>query len=112
MAEAFDPFASTSVQAFDPFAPETPVPEQDGALTRGTKNALNSVKSGYALLTGDTDGLAQLTAERDAYRKANPGTPEGNELMQAWERGDGVLGGAKEVVGEMTKDWQLSLIHI
>ena len=106
MAEAFDPFASATVQAFDPFAPETPEPEQDGALTRGAKNAWNSIQSGYSLLTGDTESLAKLTAERDAYRKANPGTPEGNELMQAWERGDGVLGGAKEVVGEMTKDWQ------
>ncbi|MGL4648343.1 MAG: hypothetical protein ACRC1H_02950, partial [Caldilineaceae bacterium] len=31
---------------------------------------------------------------------------EGNELMQAWERGDGIVGGAKEVVGEMAKDWR------
>lgn len=47
-----------------------------------------------------------LAAERDAYRKANPGTKEGNELMSAWDSGDGIAGGIKNVVGEIGKDWK------
>lgn len=83
-----------------------PIPEQDGALTRGAKNAWNSIQSGASLLTGDTENLARLTAERDAYRRANPGTPEGNELMAAWNRGEGVGDAVSNVAGEMKKDWQ------
>ena len=80
--------------------------DQDSALVRGTKNAWNSIKTGGALLTGDADLAAQLAAERDAYRRANPGTKEGNELMNAWESGDGISGGISNVAGEMAKDWR------
>jgi len=80
--------------------------DQDSALVRGTKNAWNSIKTGGALLTGDADLASQLAAERDSYRRANPGTKEGNELMKAWESGDGISGGISNVAGEISKDWR------
>ena len=70
-----------------------------GAITPGWT-------AGGALLTGDADLASQLAAERDSYRRANPGTKEGNELMKAWESGDGISGGISNVAGEISKDWR------
>ena len=84
---------------------ETP---QDSALTRGITQAKSAAKTAKALTIGDYETVAQLAAERDAYRKANPGTKEGNELMSAWDSGDGIAGGIKNVVGEIGKDWKES----
>lgn len=83
----------------------SPPLEQDGAITRGAKQAVNSARRAGDLLLGDYASAADRVAEADTYRRANPGTPEGNELMAAWERGDGVAGGVSEVAGEMAKDW-------
>ena len=79
---------------------------QDSALTRGITQAKSAAKTAKALSIGDYETVAQLAAERDAYRKANPGTKEGNELMSAWDSGDGIAGGIKNVVGEIGKDWK------
>ena len=63
---------------------------QDSALTRGITQAKSAAKTAKALSIGDYETVAQLAAERDAYRKANPGTKEGNELISAWDSGDGI----------------------
>jgi len=84
---------------------DLPDVEKDGPLTRGFKRAINSGRTAYNLTTGDAETGATLAAERADYARKNPGSPEGNELMAAWERGDGVTGGIKEVAGEVAKDW-------
>lgn len=98
--------APASADLFAEFGIDVPALEQDGALIRGVKRATNSARSAYNLATGDAETGAQLAADRAAYEKANPGTPAGNELMAAWQRGDGALGGMSEVASEMKKDWQ------
>lgn len=79
---------------------------QDNALKRGWNKMIQSVGITGALATGDADSAAQKIAEAARYQQANPGTPEGNELMAAWQRGDGISGGLKEVGGEFAKDWR------
>ena len=105
---AFDdliPGASSqpSTGAFDDLIPKQA--DQDNPLARGIKHAVSSAKTAAALTTGDYDAAANLATERDTYAKRNPGSKEGNELMQAWESGDGVMGGIKGVAGEFAKDW-------
>ncbi|MCK6392065.1 hypothetical protein [Zoogloea sp.] len=78
----------------------------DGPFMRGVNQAKNSAQTFANLATGDAAGAAQRVAEGAAYRRENPGTKEGNELMAAWERGDGITGGIKEVAGEFAKDWR------
>lgn len=80
--------------------------DQDGALKRGWNKMIQSVGITGALATGDADAAAQRIAEAARYQQANPGTPEGNELMAAWQRGDGISGGLSEVGGEFKKDWR------
>ena len=79
---------------------------QDNPLVRGYQQAKNSALTAGSLLAGNYDQTADLVAENAAYRAANPGTPEGNELMAAWQRGDGIAGGIKEVAGEFARDWR------
>ena len=81
---------------------------QDNPLTRGYKHAVSSAKTAKAMVTGDYQEAARLASERDTYAKRNPGSKEGNELMQAWGAGDGVSGGIKNVAGEFAKDWKES----
>jgi hypothetical protein len=100
--------------AENPFLPQNPFltpgallkGEDDGPLTRGFANMSSSVRSAGSLLKGDHAEVARLADERAAYRRANPGSPEGNELMAAWEAGDGIAGGASNVAGEIAKDWR------
>jgi N12 class adenine-specific DNA methylase len=80
--------------------------EQDGALKRGWNKMIQSVGITGALASGDAESAAQKIAESARYQQANPGTPEGNELMAAWQRGDGISGGMSEVAGEFKKDWR------
>lgn len=82
------------------------IENQDGALKRGWNKMIQSVGITGALATGDADTAAQKIAESARYQYDNPGTPEGNELMAAWQRGDGISGGLKEVGGEFAKDWR------
>lgn len=104
MAAPWEDLAPTNLAPWE----SSPVPQdaQDGALIRGVKRATNSARTAFNLATGDAETGAQLAAERAAYEQANPGTKAGNELMDAWRRGDGVTGGISEVAGEMKKDWQ------
>ncbi len=80
--------------------------EQDNALTRGISKAKSSAGITSSLITGDAAGAAQKIRDAELYDQRNPGTPEGKQLMQAWEQGDGILGGIKGVAGEVAKDFQ------
>lgn len=80
--------------------------EQDNPLKRGWNKMVQSVGITKALATGDTEDAAQRIAEAERYQAANPGTPEGQELSAAWQRGEGISGGISEVAGEFKKDWQ------
>lgn len=57
-------------------------------------------------MAGDAQGAAQTIKEADDYARNNPGMAEGRDLSDAWQRGDGVLGGIAGVVGEFAKDWR------
>src|SRR5574338_37739 len=108
MANFFDQFDAPSKQTggnfFDQFdAPSAPPAAQDNALTRGINRAKSSAAITSSLATGDAAGAAQRIRDAELYDQCNPGTPEGRELMQAWEQGDGVLGGIKGVAGEIAK---------
>ncbi len=79
--------------------------ETDGPLARGWKKSKQSIAISRDLTTGDVDSAAQNIAEADRYARENPSMPEGRELSQAWDRGEGISGGIKEVAGEFKKDW-------
>lgn len=79
---------------------------EDGPLARGWNKTKQSVAITGQLAAGDTAGAAKTIRQADDYARANPSMREGRELGEAWERGDGVLGGLKEVAGEFKKDWQ------
>lgn len=79
---------------------------QDNALVRGFKKSSQSIGITKGLLTGDSADTARKVAEATDYARKNPGTKEGAELMDAWNRGDGVTGGVTEVAGEFAKDWR------
>lgn len=82
--------------------------ETDGPLARGFQKSKKSAAISRDLTTGDVDSAAQNIAEADRYARENPGLPEGRELSQAWDRGEGIVGGIKEVAGEIKKDWDES----
>jgi hypothetical protein len=112
MAET-NPFADPNY-GLEPGAQENPFSnpdygkDTDGPLARGWKKSKQSIAISRDLTTGDVDSATQNIAEADRYARANPGLPEGRELMQAWDRGDGISGGVKEVAGEIKKDWDES----
>ena len=106
MGNPFDQFDTQASEGSNPFDQFDAPKKQDSALVRGLTQANSARKTFGALTTGDYESAAKLAAERDAYQRANPGTPEGNELMAAWEKGDGVIGGIKGVAGEFAKDWR------
>ena len=58
------------------------------------------------LATGDNQAAAQNIVDSTAYRMRNPGMPEGKQLGEAWESGNGILGGIEAVGGEIAKDWR------
>lgn len=60
------------------------------------------------LATGNYGGAAQRMADMDNYQRKNPGSVEGQELMQAWNKGDGIVGGLGAVGDEFSKDWNAS----
>ena len=78
--------------------------ETDGPLARGFQKSKKSIAISRDLTTGDVDSAAQSIAEADRYARDNPSLPEGRELSQAWDRGEGIVGGVKEVAGEIKKD--------
>lgn len=80
-------------------------PSQDNALVRGWNNAKHSMGITKSLATGDAADTAQRVKAAAEYQQANPGSQEGQELSQAWEKGDGITGGVKAVGGEIAKDW-------
>lgn len=83
MPNPFDQFDSTTSipNPFDQFDTKP----QDGALTRGITQAQECSETAAALGIGNYDEVSRLAAERAAYRKANTGTKEGNELSAAWK---------------------------
>ena len=100
--------AAAEQKPWEAFGGETKPEPTDGPLARGWKKSKQSIAISRDLTTGDVDSAAQNIAEADRYARANPGLPEGRELMQAWYRGDGISGGVKEVAGEIKKDWDES----
>ncbi len=112
MAET-NPFADPNY-GLEPGAQENPFSnpdygkDTDGPLARGWKKSKQSIAISRDLTTGDVDSATQNIAEAERYARANPGLPEGRELSQAWDRGDGISGGVKEVAGEIKKDWDES----
>ena len=80
--------------------------EGDGAFMRGLKSAKQSADITTKLATGNASGAAQAVRDAELYRRANPGTKEGDELVQAWEAGEGPIGGIASVGREMAKDWR------
>ena len=109
MAGPWEKFAQQSDSDTGPWAnfqDKQEVTSQDNALMRGIKNATSAAKTAMALTTGDYAEAAKLATERDTYTKLNPGSKEGNELAKAWDSGDGIIGGIKEVAGEVAKDWK------
>ena len=79
---------------------------QDNALVRGFKKSSQSIGITKGLVTGDSADTARKVAEAADYARKNPGMQEGKEIGAAWERGDGIFGGVKEVAGEFAKDWR------
>jgi hypothetical protein len=112
MAET-NPFADPNY-GLEPGAQENPFSnpdygkDTDGPLARGWKKSKQSIAISRDLTTGDVDSATQNIAEAERYARANPGLPEGRELSQAWDRGEGISGGVKEVAGEIKKDWDES----
>lgn len=78
---------------------------QDSPLGRGWKKAKQAMSITGSLTTGDSAGAAQTVKEADDYARANPGSKEGAKLMDAWNRGDGITGGVKEVAGQIGDDY-------
>lgn len=107
--DQFDPPASAK-NPFDVFDdPNYKTPEQqDSAWSRGVNQAKSSAAITANLATGDTTAAAKNIAAQEAYRRANPGTKEGQELAAAWDRGEGITGGITEVGREFAKDWNES----
>lgn len=79
---------------------------KDNAWQRGWKSTTNSAAITKDLATGDAAAVARRVKEFDDYSRANPGSKEGQELYQAWDKGEGVTGGVKGVAGEIAKDWK------
>jgi hypothetical protein len=79
---------------------------QEGPLSRGFERAGSAMKYGAKMAVNDTAGAAETLAEAEEYRLRNPGTMAGKGLREAWDRGEGITGGTKEVIGEIKKDWQ------
>lgn len=77
----------------------------DGPLARGFKKAGQSMTMTTQLAGGDTEGAAQTVKEAADYAQANPGRPEGQKLMEAWDRGDGVMGGIGNVARQVKNDY-------
>ena len=59
--------------------------DHDNALQRGLEKARSSAGFAGQMTAGDYQGAAENIARLSEYNRANPGTPEGNQLMQAWE---------------------------
>lgn len=78
----------------------------DGPLSRGWNKSKQNIGITASLATGNAEQAATQVAQADTYARANPGMAEGRELGEAWERGDGISGGIKEVGGEFAKDWR------
>ena len=78
----------------------------DGPLKRGWGQAKGSAAFMTNLATGDNQAAAQNIVDSTAYRMRNPGMPEGKQLGEAWESGDGIMGGLEAVGDEIAKDWR------
>lgn len=100
--DQFDGPGPAQVNPFDKFDQ----PEQDGPLARGSNKAKQSMVITSQLVTRNAAGAAQTIKQADDYARANPGMQEGKEIGAAWDRGDGITGGIKEVAGEFAKDWR------
>ncbi len=74
------------------------------AFGRGWQNMKSGVSAAIDLAAGDTEGLTETLQKRAAYQGANPKAQHAVELGEAWENGDGVIGGVKNVAGEVWKD--------
>lgn len=92
---------------------ESPEPEKEPmgtfegaaqALKGGTKQVKESLEFGAHMTAGDYEGAAGTISEMEEYREEHPARPEAEELMTAFQGGEGIIGGVKGVLGEMGKD--------
>lgn len=81
-------------------------PESDGAFKRGWEKATNAMAVSANMAIGDNQAAAERLKIASDYNAANPGSQESQELMQAWEKGEGVSGAFSSVGGEIAKDWR------
>lgn len=81
-------------------------PSTDGPLSRGWNKSKQNIGITASLAAGNAERAAAQVAQVDTYARANLGMAEGRELGEAWERGEGITGGIKEVAGEFAKDWR------
>lgn len=81
-------------------------PEPDGAFKRGWNKATNAMAVSANVAIGDNQAAAERLKVASDYNAANPGSQESQELMQAWETGEGVSGAFSSVGGEIAKDWR------
>ena len=79
--------------------------EKDGAFTRGWNKAVNAQAVSANMAIGDNQAAAERIKTANEYNTANPGSQESQELMQAWESGEGISGGFGAVGDEVAKDW-------
>jgi len=91
--------------AANPFLDPNYGKETDGPLARGFNKAGQSMKMTAQLAGGDTEGVAQTVKDAADYAQANPSRPEGQKLMEAWDKGDGVLGGIGNVARQVKSDY-------
>ncbi len=96
---------SDKIVASDNFGAKDEV-VQDGALTRGFKKMKQNVALSADIASGDSTAAAQNIKDSQTYASANPGMKESKPLMDAWNRGDGVLGGIGEVGSQVAKDYR------
>src|SRR5574343_699893 len=79
--------------------------EKDGAFTRGWNKAVNAQAVSANMAIGDNQAAAERIKTASEYNAANPGSQESQELMQAWQSGEGISGGFSAVSDEVAKDW-------
>ena len=102
--EASQPVANPDNQGFS--FDEASGKEPDGAFKRGWNKASNAMAVSANTAIGDNQAAAERIKTASDYNAANPGSQESQELMQAWETGEGISGGFSSVGGEIAKDWR------
>lgn len=78
--------------------------EQDNPLVRGYNAVTSSVGLSKDLAAQNYQSAAENIAEQARYQKSNPGSEASIGLQKAWQEGNGIIGGLKNVNAEMSRD--------